>query len=434
MVQSLKLKFKKEKSPKCKDDQEINNETGKSVVHVTNEDFDSSEMVFFCIPETESSVKRIKKKLKVNVKESVMQKECVIINQINSETSNLDNLNLVVSEKNNEINTKDSLDINTVKNVSKNKAEIICIPQTVIIDNVQKIDSKQNKIGLTNQSLFINSDLYKYRNSSSNMCQKPLNESITSNKHNKKPFDDQNSTLTSDSYFTTADINEYINTTTKSEVENVPVCYVDLQNQDSKSVTTDINQSLINENIPIKSEFENLPKCYVDVQKQDNESTTMDIDKSLLEDNIEFKNIPKCYVDIPKQENNDSEKQLINKWTIDENITIKNEFENLSECYTSVQKQDNESTTMNINKSLLEDNIEFKNEVIENVPKCYVDISKQENNDSEKQLINKWTIDEDKIILQTCKRVEDIEVLLETINRRIPQRSVSEVIILYTHL
>jgi len=79
-----------------------------------------------------------------------------------------------------------------------------------------------------------------------------------------------------------------------------------------------------------------------------------------------------------------------------------------------------------MNKSLYDKNVEIKGEVVENLPNCYEDGRKQDN-ESEKQQINKWTIDEDKIILQTCKRVEDIEVLLETINRRIPQRSVSEV-------
>lgn len=86
------------------------------------------------------------------------------------------------------------------------------------------------------------------------------------------------------------------------------------------------------------------------------------------------------------------------------------------------------STRSDINETLLDKNITIKNEAIDNLSECYVHVrNKRDNNESEKQMINKWTIDEDKIILQTCKRVEDIEVLLETINRRIPQRSVSEV-------
>jgi hypothetical protein len=90
------------------------------------------------------------------------------------------------------------------------------------------------------------------------------------------------------------------------------------------------------------------------------------------------------------------------------------------------------NTANDINISLNE-HITSKTGVIEKLPKCYVDVQKQDN-ELEKQSINKWTIDEDKIILQTCKRVEDIEVLLETINRRIPQRSVSEVKLTCTHI
>uniref|UniRef100_A0A2S2PKS6 Myb-like domain-containing protein n=1 Tax=Schizaphis graminum TaxID=13262 RepID=A0A2S2PKS6_SCHGA len=86
------------------------------------------------------------------------------------------------------------------------------------------------------------------------------------------------------------------------------------------------------------------------------------------------------------------------------------------------------TTTSNINKTLLNKNITLKSDAIDNLSKCYVHVrDRRDNNESEKQLINKWTIDEDKIILQTCKRVEDIEVLLETIKKRIPQRSVSEI-------
>lgn len=88
------------------------------------------------------------------------------------------------------------------------------------------------------------------------------------------------------------------------------------------------------------------------------------------------------------------------------------------------------ANTSDLNKTCLHENLTIKSEAIENLSECYVRVrDRRDNNESEKQLINKWTIDEDKIILQTCKRVEDIEVLLETINRRIPQRSVSEVCI-----
>jgi len=131
----------------------------------------------------------------------------------------------------------------------------------------------------------------------------------------------------------------------------------------------------------------------------------------------------------------------IDQKSLDEpnNIKIKKEFvedldinsvsnkEQTDDQNTSTKLTDGNlftTTTSDINN----ENITMKSEVIDNLPECYVHVrDRRDNNESEKQLINKWTIDEDKIILQTCKRVEDIEVLLETINRRIPQRSVSEV-------
>lgn len=100
---------------------------------------------------------------------------------------------------------------------------------------------------------------------------------------------------------------------------------------------------------------------------------------------------------------------------------IKKELNNDLDCCNSINKKqcDNQDTSF---KSTTVDCIS----AYKSTP-SYDNESKIIENKSEKQSINKWTIDEDKIILQTCKRVEDIEVLLETINRRIPRRSVSEV-------
>lgn len=299
VVQSLKLKFKKEESFKCKDDQDTYNESGKSIVHVTNEEFNSSEMVFFCIPKTESNVKSLpKKKLKFDIKENLIQKE--------PENLNLNDLNSILYEKS-VINTEDTLDLNTMINIPNEiKTEIIFPSQT---DNLKEEDIKcehhqiQNNINidLSSQLLSINNDLLV--NSNLPMPQIILKES---NKHAIKE--------------------EFIEHSDTNNIINMEQC--------------------------------------------DNHNTAAEL------------------------------------------TTI---------CNFST------TTTTNINKSILDKNIKIKNEAIDNLSKCYVGVEKPENNASDKQLVNKWTIDEDKIILQTCKRVEDIEVLLETINRRIPQRSVAEV-------
>lgn len=312
VVQSLKLKFKKEESSKCKDDQDMYNETGKSIVHVTNEELNSSEMVFFCIPKAESSARNLtKKKLKADVNESIIPKECTMVNKLGSETMNFDNLDS--NGKYNEIDNENSLNIlnlNNVNNLSKEiKTEFNLIPSTKTIDNVSEV-SKKIKIELTRQSL--NSDF------SENVDQ--IQPTVTSH------IDHKNSDGTS----------EQIKIELVEDLDTSSIAY---------------KEQCDNQNVPTK-----LPT-----------------DDSLSSNTV-----------------ND-----INK-TLEENITI-------------------------------------KSEVFDNLPEGYVNGQKQNNNEVEKQLINKWTIDEDKIILQTCKRVEDIEVLLETINRRIPQRSVSEVRILYTY-
>jgi len=309
VVQSLKYKkYKKDENPKCKDEQEPCVETGKSIVHVTNEELKSSEMVFFCIPKAESSVKP-KKKLKVDIKENIILKDNEIINQIKSES--LDNLNSDIFGKSMEIKSEVFSDENYIIDESKEiKKELNFLPSSVTIDNVPDVDIKCEQYQIPNQievefsNNITNSDLSEnYTQSADNIYQKSLEE---------------------------------------------------------------LN------NLNIKREF--------------NE----DLDISSLSNDKECDN---------------------------QNISTK-----LTDCKLFA------TTASKINTTLLHENITIKSEAIDNLSECYVNVSdKRENNETEKQLINKWTIDEDKIILQTCKRVEDIEVLLETINRRIPQRSVSEV-------
>jgi hypothetical protein len=307
VVQSLKLKFKKEENPKCKDEQEPNIETGKSIVHVTNEELKSSEMVFFCIPKAEASVKIIpKKRLKVEIKENAIQKDYEIINEIESDTVNLDNFNSDVFEKNLEIKNKVFLDKNDVNNVSKElKKEFDFLLSSVATDNLPEVDIKYEQ--LPNQ----------------------IKEEFTSTNINSN---------SSENYY---------------------------QSSNQKSLEKSNNPK-------IKQEF------------------IEDLDISSISNKKE------C----------DYHKTPIK-------LTGSNLFP---------------TTKSDINKTLLNKNLTLKSDAIDNLSKCYVHVrDKRDNNESEKQLINKWTIDEDKIILQTCKRVEDIEVLLETIKRRIPQRSVSEV-------
>lgn len=308
VVQSLKLKFKKEDSPKYKDDQEIYNETGKSIVHVNNEELNSSEMVFFCIPKSESSVKMLPKKKSKDVTESVVPKECVVVNQLGSETMNVDTFNS--DAKNNEIDNKDVLNIlnlNNVKNLSKEiKTEFNLTPSALTIDIVPKV---KNEIELKLTSQSINS------NFSENQLQPTTTSLIDQNDSNK---------------------------TKEIKIETV-------------------------EDIDINS--------IVSKKQCDNQNIS---------------------------------------------TTLPTDFYFSSNTVTDIDEP-------------LDGNLTTKSEVDKNLPECCVDVQKQDNNEFEKQLINKWTIDEDKIILQTCKRVEDIEVLLETINRRIPQRSVSEVRLTYIY-
>lgn len=304
-MQSLKLKFKKEENHKCKDEQEPNIETGKSIVHVTNEDLKSSEMVFICIPKTEASVKIIpKKKLKVDIKENAIQKDYETINQIISDTVNLDNFNSDVIEKNIQIKTEVFSDKNDVSR--ELKKEINFLPSSVVIDNITEADIQYEKYQIPNQIKvkFTNDTIISENNQSINVHQ--------------QSFDESNNLKIKQEFIDDLDISS-ISNKTQCDDHNTPIKLTE-SNFFASTTRSDINETLLDKNITIKSEA----------------------------------------------------------------------IDNLSECYVHVR-------------------------------------NKRDNNESEKQMINKWTIDEDKIILQTCKRVEDIEVLLETINRRIPQRSVSEV-------
>lgn len=307
VVQSLKLKYKKEENPKCcKDEQELCVETGKSIVHVTNEELKSSEMVFFCIPKAESSVKITpKKQLNVDIKENAILKDCENINQIKPES--LDNINSDIFEKSMEIKTEVFSDKNNVIDVLKEiKKELHILPLPVTIDIVPEVDIKYEQNQISNQ---------------------------------------------------------------------------------------------------IKIEFTN------NITNSDFSETCNQLD------NIHHKSL---------EESN----KVKTKKELDEDLNISSLNKRQCDQNTSTQLSDSNllATTSDIDKTLLHENVTIKSETIDNLSECYVHAKdKQDNNESEKQLINKWTIDEDKIILQTCKRVEDIEVLLETINRRIPQRSVSEV-------
>jgi len=365
VVQSLKLKFKKEENTKCKY-QETCNEIGKSIVHVTNEELNSSEMVFFCIPKTkvESCTKIVpKKKIKLDDKE-IVTKECTINNQIRSKTLSSNILNLAVHEKNIEMNVNETLVVNSDYDTSK---EIISkknvIPQDMSIKNVPELycisDDKKPKeiqIELINKPSEIISNIEPIDpdESDKNMYNKEcIKGSDTRNFSYKKQFNNKNTLTksTGDSDFITSNISD----------------------------KTEIHETILDENLTINNEFIEISNCSKSTNKT-------------------------------------------NKSLIDGDLTIKNKI---------VERTDSVISTHGINKSLIDENIIIKSQTIESLPECYLNIKKQDKNETEKQLINKWTIDEDKIILQTCKRVEDIEVLLETINRRIPQRSVSEVKHLY---
>lgn len=378
-MQSLKLKFKKEDSPKCKEEQETYNESGKSIVHVTNEELNSSEMAFFCIPKTETSIKiSPKKKHKIDVKENITQKESEIINQINTVTSNLNVSNSINQESSIKMNDKTFLDVNTSNNASKEiKPENNLIPSPLTISNseVDKLKFEYqiftpNKIEMSNQSLKVKSDLSQEINSTSITHQKKLNELI-------------------EETVTFLDVNTSNNASKEIKLENnlIPPPLV-------------INNSVIDK---LKCEYQILTPNEIELSNQ-----SLKVKTDLSQE-----------INSSSNTHQKSLNELI-KETVTNDITNQKPFvdQNASASLTNDCYSCGPSTsTVDINESLLIENVTIKNDV--NPPKPNIDI--------EKQLISKWTIDEDKIILQTCKRVEDIEVLLETIKRRIPLRSVSEV-------
>lgn len=322
-------------------------------------------MVFFCIPKAEMSVKILpKKKLKVDVKENLIKKENDIINQVNSETCILENFNLV--DKTNKMNNEESSDVNTVQDIPKEiKTEFNCVSLQNLIKKEQDIIYQ------------VNSDTCQLENCNSVNKIDGINNEKSSN---------------------------------ISSVHNVPTDIKTDFNCMSPSITVD--------KIDSKCEHHQMPTI-TDIKLTTNQSL---VDNSVLPQNSNFS-------DNKRLENSDESNKC--KTIIKHEFILNSEITNEKQCddqNTSIDLATDcfsTSTTSGINKSLLDENI--KVEAIGHLPPCYVNIHKRDNNESEKPLINKWTIDEDKIILQTCKRVEDIEVLLETINRRIPQRSVSEV-------
>lgn len=331
-------------------------------------------MVFFCIPKTESSVKIVpKKKSKQDIQESLLENECDITDQINSNITNLNSVKPIVSGIN-VIKTEcnfipSTVLVNTINNSPKEvKTESDFVPSATILSSTNIVSKENTK----NHSVLIvdtvndipeeiKTDDYLIPSTSFNNDVWELNNQCQLNKPLKKVE------ITHRPLVTTSD--------SKSEKTTI--------------VDTCIHNTELSKN-NIKNEF-NDQNISVDVTGN-NSATTITSGKSklLLDDSIGIKNEP-----------------------------IETSDSNGSTIATLLE--------INSNKPLSNENKTIKSEAIESLPPDnYVDVGKQNDSESEKHS-NKWTIDEDKIILQTCKRVEDIEVLLETINMRIPQRSVSEV-------
>lgn len=427
-MQSLKLKFKKEENPKCKDDQELN-EIGKSIVHVTNEELNSSEMVFFCIPKVDSSLKNLpKKKLNTkDTKENHTQKEIEIINQINSETYSLNKFNSVVLEKNNVITTDDSIDINNSNSISK---EINFTP-TVAIDNVQELDCNLkpsevlNKIEvvLNNQSLSIKKNSENC-NLTSHMDKNNSDKSIEAIKTEFIHDFSENDNPTSNIHNNGSDESNICPIKTEFIHDFSETSYVHKKSSDESDVHS----------IKIKLTHDLCEDNYITSNMHKNSSDEVNEQAIKTEVIHDLSECNHTNSNMPKNSADELNLCAVKTEFIYNSDTIKNEKEcNFQSVSTELITDENVSV-IETNELLLNENIMIKSEAVENLPKCHADVSKRNNNESEKQQINKWTIDEDKIILQTCKRVEDIEVLLETINRRIPRRSVSEVKFVFSYI
>ncbi|XP_050438264.1 uncharacterized protein LOC126844250 isoform X2 [Adelges cooleyi] len=308
VVQSLKLKFKKEESPKCKDEQEMCVESGKSIVHVNNEQLNSSEMVFFCIPNFDSKVAITPMTIiKPDIKENGLMDESEV-NKITRINFDIPVVNSNFFEK--EVKTETTTNINNFLEINRNLSS----------DEIKQEDCDNNK-----------------------HCQEDKKNLFSDDKEALKQSTD----------------------TTNNNAEKCDV---------PSKLETPGNEKITYESIKCKSEYEpkNLVLNVVDLSKRDDKPT-------IIQPKIEYST-----TEIKSSNNN-----------------------------TTMRSQDNN---------------------IQELPNINLDIVKHKKDLLEEQAKNKWTIDEDKIILQTCKRVEDIEVLLETIKRRIPQRSVSEIQARYTTL
>ncbi|XP_050529081.1 uncharacterized protein LOC126898780 isoform X2 [Daktulosphaira vitifoliae] len=259
VVQSLKLKFKKEESPKHKEEEELCIENGKSIVHVNNEELNSSEMVFFCIPDSETKVKF---------------------------TS--------ISEQGSNFEKKKYLEL--FENTCKDTNESVKEKNDIELENYLSITSD---IKMKEENVFV------------------LDPNIATYNNVKKQIKEESSII----------------------------------NIDYSAKSND------NYDVSIKCEY--TPEIYNSIILNSDNQEKSNNEHSTNSNNLNINNIK-------------------------------------SEHITKICGSNN------------------------------LELDKPKK-DLENQLISKWTIDEDKIILQTCKRVEDIEVLLETINRRIPQRSVNEI-------
>lgn len=389
-------------------------------------------MVFFCIPEAESSVKMLsKKKLKHDIKESPQQKKIETGNQIDSGTSILNNLNTVLTE----MNTENFLDINIVNDVTKDieiKSNFILADVTI---SSLTTETESNAISLTgtNDVLNVSKEIEIDNNFilpiQTNDFTKIKSESniqpraVTNNDVNKisNEIKTENSIMPST---ITNNIDDTLSNEVKSEYN--------IASQSNISFISEIN--ILNEQhhslkeIKVKSTHQ--PSVISTThQPSSNELTKNEIKIGFIRDcdpyNSNNENGCDQNISTKSMANYDFSLTIIsdtNKTLLDESLSV----EKSDYCFSTTAA----SISSKANESLFDENV-IKSEAIESLSECYIDVRKQQNKESEKQLTNKWTIDEDKIILQTCKRVEDIEVLLETINRRIPQRSVSEVRLLF---
>lgn len=384
-------------------------------------------MVFFYIPEKESNVKTSKKKLKHDIKESLQQKKCETGNQINSETSILNNLNTVLSE----INTENFLDINTVNNVSKElEIESNFILPDVTINNLAT-ETERNAASL----IVTNDDL----NNVSKKIQIDSNFILSVQTNNFTKIKTESNTMPSvvinnDVNITSNEIKTENNimSSTMPNIDNTLSNEIKSENYAASQsniidVISEIN--ILNEQCHSLKEIKIESTNHPSVISSTHQPSSNALSKNEIK--IEFIRDSNSYYsnnENGRDDQNISTKSMAN---CDFSLSIPDANKTLLDESLSVEKTDycfsttDASIPSKSNGSLFDENI-IKSESIESLSECYIDVKKQQNNESEKQLTNKWTIDEDKIILQTCKRVEDIEVLLETINRRIPQRSVSE--------